>query len=113
MRRKRRLRSVRCPDPSTLTRYWSWPRDSTIVPDLSHLVGLAPCWFCRKARSPIVSGRSGRSGRECSLKDSVVRVIRACRASSLAAHAWRQSGRMFGLENFSRRFAKESASRRG
>ena len=81
-----------------------------MVPDLSHLVGLARCWFCRKARSPIVSGRSGR---ECSLKDSVVRVIRARRASSLAAYAWRQSGRMFGLENFSRRFAKESASRRG
>lgn len=28
------------PEPSTLTRYWSCRADSTITPDLSHLVGL-------------------------------------------------------------------------
>lgn len=42
-RRKRRLRNVIRPEPSTLTRYWSWPTDSTTFPDLSHLVGFGPC----------------------------------------------------------------------
>ena len=83
-RRKRRFRRVRRPEPSIFTRYWSWPTDSTTNPDRSHLLGLRPCWFCRKTRSP---GESGRRGREWAFRDSVVRLMRVRRASSFAAHA--------------------------
>ena len=38
-RRKRLLRSVTRPLPSTLTRYWSLASTSTSVPVLSHLFG--------------------------------------------------------------------------
>ena len=43
----------------------------------------------------------------------MVREIRERRAASFAAHAWRQSGRTLGLENFSSRLTKESVSLRG
>ena len=55
----------------------------------------------------------GRSGLQWVRKDSVVWAILVRRASSLAVHAWRQSGRMCGLENFSNRLTKVSESRRG
>ena len=42
-----------------------------------------------------------------------MRVIRVRRASSFAAHAWRQRGRTFGLENFSNLLTKDNVSRRG
>ena len=45
-RRKRRLRSVTRPDPSTLTWYWSCCLTSTTVPVWSHLFGSCPVWFC-------------------------------------------------------------------
>ena len=41
-RRKRRLRSVMRPDPSTLTWYWSCCLTSTTVPVRSHLFGCCP-----------------------------------------------------------------------
>ena len=44
-RRKRRLRSVTRPDPSTLTWYWSCCLTSTTVPVRSHLFGCCPVWF--------------------------------------------------------------------
>ena len=44
---------------------------------------------------------------------SVKRAILVRMASSLAVQASRHSGRMLGLENFSRRLAKERASRSG
>ena len=109
-RRKRRFRSVSLPEPSTLTRYWSWPGDSMTTPDLSHFVGWGPCWFWRKTLSPMDRGRSGR---EWSFRLSLVREIRVLRASSLAAHAWRHSGRMLGFEYFSRRLTNARESRRG
>ena len=43
--RKRRLRSVMRPDPSTLTWYWSCCLTSTTVPVLPHLFGCCPVWF--------------------------------------------------------------------
>ena len=43
----------------------------------------------------------------------MVRKIHERRASSLAVHAWHQSGRTFGFENFSSQLAKESVSLRG
>ena len=44
-RRKRRLRSVTRPDPSTLIWYWSCCLTSTTVPVRSHLFGCCPVWF--------------------------------------------------------------------
>ena len=54
------------------------------VPDLSHLLGLGPCWFCRNTLAP---GSNGRSGLEWVPRDSAVRDILVRSASSFAAHA--------------------------
>ena len=59
LRKKRLFLSDKRPDPSTLTQYWSWSLSSTTVPDLSHLVGCGPCWFCRNTRLPSDSGARG------------------------------------------------------
>ena len=55
----------------------------------------------------------GRRVLEWDVRDSVVRVSLVRRASSLAAHAWRQRGWMWGLENFSSSLTKDRVSRRG
>ena len=63
--------------------------------------------------TPFWQGLGGHSCRNCSSRDSIVRVIREHRACSLAAHAWHQSGRTSGFENFSSRLMKGSVSHRG
>ena len=84
--------------------------DSTTVPDLSHFVGWVPRWFWMNTLSPMVRGQRGL---KWVVRDSVVQASLVRRASSLAAHAWRQRGLMWGLENFSSWLTKDSVSRRG
>ena len=60
-----------------------------------------------------VAMTSGRIGRACAARLSVERIIKEQRESSLVFQASRHSGRVFGLENFSRRLTKEKASRNG
>ena len=104
------LRKVSLPEPSTFTRYWSCPGVSTTTPDLSHLVGFAPCWFWRKTLSLTANGLRVR---ECSFRDSIVRVIRVQRASSFVAYALHQVGRTLGSEYFSCRLTNENVSLSG
>ena len=80
--------------------------DSTPVPFLGSL----PVWFWMKHLSTTVSGGSDLT---CSFKLSDDLVNRVRRAVSLEDHDSRQTGRTAGLENFSRRFTKEKASRMG
>lgn len=57
--KKRRFVSVSRCDLSTFTLYRLLPVDSTISPDLSHLLEWKPRWFCRNTRSLVANGRSG------------------------------------------------------
>ena len=50
------FRSVGLPVPSILILYWSKGRTSTTWPDLFHLSGLLPLWFCTRTTWPTVSG---------------------------------------------------------
>ena len=78
-----RLRLVTRPDPSNLTRYWSWGSTSTTQPDLSHLVGWGPHWFWTSTRDWGFSG-----GRVCvwGRRESACWPNRTLSASSRARH---------------------------
>ena len=108
--RKRLFLLVSRPEPSTLMTYWSCSAASITVPVRCHLVGLFPVWFWIKHLSPIFRGNRGFT---CSFKSSDVFEKRVRNAFSLADHASRHIGLMWGLEYFSRRFANESESRIG
>ena len=57
-RRYRLFLVVKRPEPSVLTPYWWYCKTSTTIPDLSHLVGWRPVWFCILTVSPTFSGVS-------------------------------------------------------
>ena len=57
-RRKRLFLRVHRRLPSTSTWYCLWGKQLTTVPEVFHLVGQFPCWFCMLTVSPISSGFS-------------------------------------------------------
>ena len=78
-RRNFLFRSVRRPEPSTLTKYWSNCRTSTTTPVRSHLRYSVPIWFCIRTWSPM---RSGSRHFVCSESVSIARAWRRRNPSS-------------------------------
>ena len=68
------------PDPSIFTLYWLNGRTSTTVPDLSHLRGWGPDWFCTMTTFDTVSMVSSLV---CSVSRSSCFTCLLARASSL------------------------------